>query len=118
MVKNWHLFFCVACGLWGGLIIGIATEYFTSNRYQPVQVRLQEVYHLSQCTGHDCMGRPCVQGANLPQPRLAWQPVGGTHDLLCEQCATRDGCACAQYVADACRTAAAAAADITSEVGV
>ena len=38
VVKNWHLFFCVACGLWGGLIIGIATEYFTSNRYQPVQV--------------------------------------------------------------------------------
>ena len=38
VVRNWHLFFCVACGLWGGLIIGIATEYFTSNRYQPVQV--------------------------------------------------------------------------------
>ena len=38
VVKNWHMFFCVACGLWGGLIIGIATEYFTSNRYQPVQV--------------------------------------------------------------------------------
>ncbi|KAK9845522.1 hypothetical protein WJX81_008507 [Elliptochloris bilobata] len=37
VVKNWHLFFCVACGLWGGLIIGIATEYFTSNRYQPVR---------------------------------------------------------------------------------
>ena len=37
-VKNWYMFFCVAVGLWGGLIIGIATEYFTSNRYQPVQV--------------------------------------------------------------------------------
>jgi inorganic pyrophosphatase len=37
VVKNWHLFFCVAVGLWGGLIIGLATEYFTSNRYQPVQ---------------------------------------------------------------------------------
>jgi len=38
VVKNWHVFFCVATGLWGGLIIGLATEYFTSNRYQPVQV--------------------------------------------------------------------------------
>ncbi|KAK9903954.1 hypothetical protein WJX75_001227 [Coccomyxa subellipsoidea] len=37
IVKNWYMFFCVAVGLWGGLIIGIATEYFTSNRYQPVQ---------------------------------------------------------------------------------
>ena len=38
VVKNWYLFICVAVGLWGGLIIGLATEYFTSNRYQPVQV--------------------------------------------------------------------------------
>ena len=38
LVKNWHMFFCVACGLWGGLIIGLVTEYYTSNRYQPVQV--------------------------------------------------------------------------------
>ena len=38
IVKNWYMFFCVAVGLWGGLIIGIATEYFTSNRYRPVQV--------------------------------------------------------------------------------
>jgi H+-translocating diphosphatase len=36
-VKNWHIFFCVAAGLWGGLIIGLTTEYFTSNRFQPVQ---------------------------------------------------------------------------------
>ncbi|KAL4427599.1 hypothetical protein ABPG75_001688 [Micractinium tetrahymenae] len=36
-VKNWHMFFCVAVGLWGGLIIGLVTEYFTSNRFQPVQ---------------------------------------------------------------------------------
>jgi Na+/H+-translocating membrane pyrophosphatase len=34
-----YLFVCVACGLWGGLIIGLQTEYFTSNRYRPVQVR-------------------------------------------------------------------------------
>lgn len=36
-VKNWHLFLCVAVGLWGGLIIGLVTEYFTSNRYEPVR---------------------------------------------------------------------------------
>jgi inorganic pyrophosphatase len=37
VVKNWHMFFCVAAGLWGGLVIGLATEYFTSNRFTPVQ---------------------------------------------------------------------------------
>eukprot|EP00252_Welwitschia_mirabilis_P021781 TRINITY_DN568_c0_g3_i1.p1 TRINITY_DN568_c0_g3~~TRINITY_DN568_c0_g3_i1.p1 ORF type:complete len:765 (-),score=100.22 TRINITY_DN568_c0_g3_i1:142-2436(-) len=36
-VKNWELFFCVAVGLWAGLIIGFVTEYFTSNAYSPVQ---------------------------------------------------------------------------------
>lgn len=36
-VKNWYMFICVASGLWGGLIIGLITEYFTSNRFQPVQ---------------------------------------------------------------------------------
>ena len=40
VVKNWHMFFCVAVGLWGGLIIGLATEYYTSNRYQPVQASI------------------------------------------------------------------------------
>ena len=38
VVKNWHMFFCVASGLWGGLVIGLVTEYYTSNRYAPVQV--------------------------------------------------------------------------------
>jgi H+-translocating diphosphatase len=38
VVQNWYLFFCVAVGLWGGLIIGLQTEYFTSNAYKPVQV--------------------------------------------------------------------------------
>lgn len=38
VVKNWHLFFCVCTGLWGGLIIGLVTEYYTSNAFQPVQV--------------------------------------------------------------------------------
>nr|XP_025618928.1 pyrophosphate-energized vacuolar membrane proton pump isoform X2 [Arachis hypogaea] len=37
VVKNWHLFFCVAIGLWAGLVIGYITEYFTSNAYSPVQ---------------------------------------------------------------------------------
>eukprot|EP00798_Chlamydomonas_sp_ICE-L_P020682 gene20682-27477_t len=36
-VANWHMFITVAAGLWGGLLIGLQTEYFTSNRYQPVQ---------------------------------------------------------------------------------
>ena len=38
IVKGWHPFVCVAAGLWGGLIIGVVTEYYTSNRYTPVQV--------------------------------------------------------------------------------
>lgn len=38
LVKNWYMFVCVACGLWGGLAIGIQTEVFTSNRYKGVQV--------------------------------------------------------------------------------
>lgn len=36
-VQNWYMFICVACGLWGGLLIGLQTEYFTSNTYKPVQ---------------------------------------------------------------------------------
>ena len=41
VVKNWHICICVVAGLWGGLIIGIVTEYYTSNRYTPVQVGLR-----------------------------------------------------------------------------
>lgn len=36
--KNWHLAVAVTAGLWGGLIIGVSTEYYTSNRYQPTKV--------------------------------------------------------------------------------
>jgi len=36
-VKNWHIFFCVASGLWSGMIIGYITEYFTSHSYSPVR---------------------------------------------------------------------------------
>ena len=43
IVKGWHPFVCVAAGLWGGLIIGVVTEYYTSNRYSPVQVRAAAV---------------------------------------------------------------------------
>lgn len=38
VVKNLYMFVCVACGLWGGLLIGLQTEYFTSNAFKPVQV--------------------------------------------------------------------------------
>ena len=33
-----YIFWCVTCGLWSGLIIGLITEYYTSNSYRPVQV--------------------------------------------------------------------------------
>jgi len=36
-VKNWYIFFCIACGLWSGCVIGFVTEYYTSNTYAPVQ---------------------------------------------------------------------------------
>jgi len=36
-VKNWHVFFCVMCGLWSGLLIGFTTEYYTSHSYAPVR---------------------------------------------------------------------------------
>ncbi|GBG78108.1 hypothetical protein CBR_g26045 [Chara braunii] len=37
VVKNWYMFFCVAAGLWAGLVIGYVTEYFTSHQYSPVR---------------------------------------------------------------------------------
>ena len=36
-VCRYYMFFCVAAGLWGGMVIGVATEYYTSNTYQPVR---------------------------------------------------------------------------------
>ena len=36
-VKWYYMFFCVSAGLWGGMIIGIVTEYYTSNTYRPVR---------------------------------------------------------------------------------
>ena len=37
IVKNWELFFCVAIGLWAGLVIGFVMEYYIGNSYSPVQ---------------------------------------------------------------------------------
>lgn len=34
---RWELYACVLSGLWSGLLIGFITEYYTSNRFQPVQ---------------------------------------------------------------------------------
>jgi len=31
--KNWGVMVCVLLGLWSGLIIGMFTDYFTSNAY-------------------------------------------------------------------------------------
>ena len=36
-VQWWYMVICVGVGLWGGLIIGLVTEYNTSNAYKPVQ---------------------------------------------------------------------------------
>lgn len=57
VVKNWYMFVCIAVGLWGGLLIGLQTEYFTSNRYKPVQVlRLGTA---TSRTGPGMTGRGC-----------------------------------------------------------
>jgi len=37
VTKNYYVFYCVISGLWAGLLIGLVTEYYTSNRYQPVK---------------------------------------------------------------------------------
>lgn len=34
--NRWEAFGCVASGLWSGLLIGLITEYYTSNNYAPV----------------------------------------------------------------------------------
>ena len=36
-VQGIYLFYCIMCGLWGGLIIGLVTEIYTSNAWRPVQ---------------------------------------------------------------------------------
>lgn len=34
-VTRWEAYTCICLGLWSSLIIGFATEYFTSNDYEP-----------------------------------------------------------------------------------
>jgi len=36
-VTNWQAFLCIAVGLWAGLLIGIMTEHYTSNRFSHVR---------------------------------------------------------------------------------
>eukprot|EP00959_Pyramimonas_sp_CCMP1952_P214590 4490857-Pyramimonas_sp.AAC.1 len=43
VVLNWHVYFCVCCGLGSGLAIGLVTEYYTSHAFEPVKPgRVQE----------------------------------------------------------------------------
>jgi len=37
VVHYYDMFWCVAIGLWAGLAIGLVTEYYTSNAYDPVK---------------------------------------------------------------------------------
>lgn len=37
LVTKWNVFNAILSGLWGGLIIGYITEYFTSHTYKPVR---------------------------------------------------------------------------------
>merc|ERR1719162_2161106 len=37
VVTRWDAFLCVACGLFGGCMIGFITEYYTSHSYGPVR---------------------------------------------------------------------------------
>lgn len=64
VVKNWHMFIAVAAGLWGGLAIGIVTEYYTSNAYQPVKVRICPSSQL-KCISVGC--RRCDSGCKQAQ---------------------------------------------------
>lgn len=91
------MFVTVAVGLWGGLLIGLQTEYFTSNRYQPVQVR--------------------ASGSTAAPPASA--RAACLHERLRSMLARRAALCCcahtrlcrasvpAQDVADSCRTGAA-----------
>jgi inorganic pyrophosphatase len=36
-VMWYDIFWCIACGLWSGLIIGLTTEYYTSAAFAPVE---------------------------------------------------------------------------------
>jgi len=49
-VKWWHCAVSVLMGLWGGLIIGVVTEYYTSHSYRPVR-EIAETQRVSAATG-------------------------------------------------------------------
>jgi hypothetical protein len=100
IVKNWYLFVCVASGLWGGLAIGLQTEYFTSNRYKPVQVRAlhtRTCVHLCACVCvrvgvFFCLGAcvclcGCEQGACEGKLTLVLSPGLLEGGAVCVQCA-------------------------------
>jgi len=46
----WHAAVPVLMGLWGGLIIGVITEYYTSHSYRPVR-EIAETQRISAATG-------------------------------------------------------------------
>lgn len=103
--KNWHLAVSVTAGLWGGLVIGVSTEYYTSNRYQPTKVRsslfrkCMDMLGVGSSSTICCMGprqRELSLHANVKfSTQLQLQHFGNGRDLLCMQ-----------TVAEACRTGA------------
>jgi H(+)-translocating pyrophosphatase len=48
-VTQMGCFYCVISGLWAGLIIGLITEYYTSNTYEPVK-RLTDACQMGEAT--------------------------------------------------------------------
>jgi len=42
--NSWKLYGCIMMGLWSGMIIGAATEYYTSNKYRPTQVLAEQCH--------------------------------------------------------------------------
>jgi hypothetical protein len=68
---------CVACGLWGGLAIGLQTEYFTSNRYRPVQVRCcsQHLPWLTLALSCSLQGQQVCVGSPGDEPALGYTSV-------------------------------------------
>eukprot|EP00955_Chlamydomonas_euryale_P109532 365940-Chlamydomonas_euryale.AAC.38 len=76
-VAAWHVFVTVAVGLWGGLLIGLQTEYFTSYRYRPVQdvadacrtgAATNVIFGLALGYQVRASGRMCAPNPGTPQP--------------------------------------------------
>jgi len=49
VVMPMDAFWCVVSGLWAGLVIGLITEYYTSNTYEPVR-RLTDACQMGEAT--------------------------------------------------------------------